>query len=271
MKQLKFNVREITLVLLLISCFVSCNNKPEEPSHPPQPTNTPQQLNYRVEKKYPHDTTSFTEGLLVYKGAMYESTGELGESKLLKINVATGKPEKSLNLDPRNFGEGIAILHDTIYQLTYKEHTVFVYDMSFKKIGERYFEMDTHQGWGLTTDGTNLIASDGSSTIYYFDPYFKLLNRITVKDAGTPVPNVNELEWIDGFIYANQWQYPFIYKINPTTGDVIAKADLIDIIKETRLSDPGNSTLNGIAYDAATKKVYVTGKNWPQLYEIKFE
>jgi glutamine cyclotransferase len=231
----------------------------------------PDKLNYAVVKTYPHDTTSFTEGVLFYKGGLYESTGDYGKSKLLKVNLATGKAEKEVSLDTRNFGEGISILNDTIYQLTYKEHIVFVYDMNFKKLRELYFDMDTHQGWGMTTDGTNLIASDGSSTLYYFNNSFQRLKTINVTDAGTPVPNLNELEWIDGFIYANQWQYPNIYKIDPTTGNVVAKADFSDLVNEVRSKNPNYDFFNGIAYDPSTKKIYVTGKNWPQMYEVKFE
>jgi glutaminyl-peptide cyclotransferase len=273
MTRLKFNVREFTLVILLAFWLTNCinNNRDNSNGSTTPPENAPQRLNYRIEKTYPHDTSSFTEGLLVYKGAMYESTGLEGKSKLLKVNLSTGKPIKSVDIDPRNFGEGIAILRDTIYQLTYREHVVFVYDSNFKKIREMYFDMDTHQGWGMTTDGNNLIASDGSSTIYFFDTYFKLLKRINVTDAGTPVPNVNELEWIDGFIYANQWGYPYLYKIDATNGRVVGKADFTDLINEVKNKYAATDSFNGIAYDAASKKIYITGKNWPQLYEVKFE
>ncbi len=234
----------------------------------------PESLNCLVQKGYPHDTSSFTEGLLIYKGALYESTGDpdyMGKSKLLKIDLNSGRVEKQLNLDKKYFGEGLTILHDTIYQLTYKERTVFVYTLDFKKIKELSFTTDNGQGWGMTTDGTYLIADDGSSNLYYYEPStFKLVKKVPVTDAGALGYNLNELEYIDGYIYANQWQLPYILKIDPSNGVVVAKVDLTDVWNRIREKDPKAEVLNGIAYDASTKKIYVTGKNWPELYEVQF-
>jgi glutaminyl-peptide cyclotransferase len=257
------------LPVLLLSCKNDENNN-DNPGQPPP--KVPATFNCIPVKTFPHDTSYFTEGFLVYNGSLYESTGNYGESKLVKVNMNTWKPEKEIDLDKKYFGEGLTILRDTIYQLTYQEHAVFVYTLDFKKIKELYFDNDNHQGWGMTTDGTHLIASDGTSNLYYYDPAtFKILKKITVTDSGTPGYNVNELEWIDGYIYANQWQLPYILKIDPSTGEVVAKADLTDIANKIKQRNPNADVLNGIAYDPSTKKIYITGKRWPDTYEVLFQ
>jgi len=264
----------IVLIVIAMVCYLipfnSCNNgKPpgQDSTYanlPPVPIFQTNILN-----SYPHDTSSFTEGFLVYKGFIYESTGPEGRSKLIKIDPATWKIVKEISLDKKYFGEGISIVKDSIYQMTYQDHTVLVYDLGLNKKREFYFDTDNHEGWGMTTDGKNLIVSDGSSSIQYFEPStFHLLKRITVKEAGVPLPNVNELELIDGYIYANQWQYPYIYKVDPASGDVVAKTDITNIWNQTANQD---AVPNGIAYDSAAKKIYITGKNWPKIYEVKFQ
>ena len=257
--------------ILVCTFLISCNNG-TEPQGTTQLPPAPETLNCVVQKTLPHDTSSFTEGLLVYNGALYESTGNNGKSKLLKIDLNTGKIQKELKLDSAYFGEGIAILHDTIYQLTYRQQVAFVYTLKdFKKIKELPFSTDNKQGWGMTTDGTYLIAGDGTSNLYYYEPStFKLIKKLQVTDAGTLSFNLNELEYIDGFIYANQWQLPYILKIDPSTGQVKAKVDLTDIWNDIKQKDPNAEVLNGIAYDAAAKKIYVTGKWWPELFEVQF-
>lgn len=257
---------------IVICIYVSaCNNSTDTPSVPVPPA--PPVLNCIVQKAFPHDTSSFTEGLLIYNGTLYESTGINGKSKLIKTDLATGKPEKEIKLDSTYFGEGIAILRDTIYQLTYKQQIAFVYTLKdFKKIKELPFSTDRKEGWGMTTDGTYLIATDGSSDLYYYEPStFKLVKKLTVTDAGTLSYNVNEVEYIDGYIYANQWELPYIFKIDPSSGQVVAKIDLTDLWNQVKQKDPHADVLNGIAYDAASKKIYVTGKWWPDLYEVKFQ
>jgi glutamine cyclotransferase len=267
----------ILLIFIVIAIVISnsCNNATDNgndgtSTRPPEP----ESLNCLIQKTYPHDTSSFIEGLLIYKGSLYESTGDpdyIGKSKLLKIDLTSGKVEKQVNLDKKYFGEGLTILHDTIYQLTYKERTAFVYTLDFKKIKELPFTTDNGEGWGMTTDGTYLIADDGSSNLYYYEPSsFKLVKKVPVTDAGALGYNLNELEYIDGYIYANQWQLPYILKIDPATGVVVAKVDLTDVWNRIREKDPKAKELNGIAYDASTKKIYVTGKNWPELYEVQF-
>lgn len=251
-----------------LSGFTACKNKDSEKPDKPNP-NSPKSMSFSILSTYPHDTSSYTQGLLFYKGDMYEGTGNYGFSKLKKVDLKTGKAGQEISLEKKYFGEGVTILNDTVYQLTWKEKTVFVYTLKdFKKIKE--FTIGT-EGWGLTTDGKQLIASDGSSTIYYYDPAtFKLLKTQDITEGGSLSYNLNELEYIDGFIYANQYQAPYIMKIDPATGQIVAKADLTSMWERIKAIDPDADVPNGIAFDAATKKIYITGKLWPELYEVQF-
>ncbi|HEV8508561.1 MAG TPA: glutaminyl-peptide cyclotransferase [Chitinophagaceae bacterium] len=261
---------EIIIVTAYICLGFGCNNAGDVSST--SLSQQPDSLGCTIQKTFPHDTSSFTEGLLIYKGALYESTGEYGKSKLLKIDLRPGKIEKQLDLDPKYFGEGIVILSDTIYQLTYKEKALFVYDLDFKKIRQDTITTDNGQGWGMTTDGINLIVDDGTDNLYFYEPStFKLIKKLSVTDAGSPGYNLNELEYIDGYIYANQWQLPYILKIDPSNGKVVAKGDLTVLWNRLQQKAPKANVLNGIAFDAETKKIYITGKNWPELYEVRFK
>jgi len=264
------------VVILLILAFAAYFIFSGPGTTPPSPPITTIPAFYtNIIATHPHDTSSFTEGYLIYNGKLYESSGDpdyVGKSRLLKIDLNTWTAEKQIGLDKKYFGEGIAILHDTIYQMTYKEHTLFMYDMNFKKLKEQSFDTDTHEGWGMTTDGTNLIVSDGSSSLQYFAPStFTFLRKIMVNEQGMPVGNVNELEYIDGYIYANQWNEPYILKIDPSTGAVVAKSDINSIWEQERRNKPNVDVPNGIAYDPNTKKIYITGKYWSQDYEVKFQ
>jgi len=256
------------LFLALLSGFMACKNKDKEDPDKPDP-NAPKLMSYSIVSTYPHDTSSYTQGLLIYKGDMYEGTGNYGFSKLKKVDLKTGKGLQEISLDKKYFGEGVTILRDTVYQLTWKEKKVFVYTLKdFKKIKE--FDADI-EGWGLTNDGTNLIVSTGSSELYYYEPStFKLVKAQTVTESGSPSFNLNELEYIDGFVYANQYQFPYIFKIDPVSGRVVAKADLTTMWERIRKIDHDADVPNGIAYDTATKKMYITGKWWPELYEVQF-
>ena len=256
------------LFITALSGFVACKNKDGENPDKPDP-NAPKSMSYSIIATYPHDTSSYTQGILIYNGALYEGTGNYGFSKLKKVDLKTGKTEKEVSLDKKYFGEGITILNDTVYQLTWKEKSVFVYTLKeFKKIKE--FTINT-DGWGLTTDGKQLIASDGSSTLYYYDPStFRLLKTQDITESGSLSYNLNELEYINGFIYANQYQAPYIFKIDPATGQIVAKADLNKMWDRIKAIDPKADVPNGIAYDTATKKIYITGKLWPELYEVQF-
>ena len=252
---------------------VSCNNGPDKPAVPDQPGTNPEgpkSISYSVVNTYPHDTSSFTEGLLIYKGALYESTGEKGASKLLKVDLKTGKPLRSISLDKKYFGEGIVIINDTIYQLTYQDKVGFMYSLKdFKKLGE--FTFASPEGWGMTSNGKEIIASDGTSNLHFYQPgTFRLLRSLSITEAGGLSFNINELEYINGYIYANQWQAPYILKIDPNTGEIVAKADLTKITDFIKKTYPFTEFLNGIAYDDSTKKIYITGKRWPELYEVQF-
>jgi glutaminyl-peptide cyclotransferase len=258
------------IVIVSLLLFAACNNGTSDPKPETPPVNRPKIMSYSVLATYPHDTSSYTQGLIVYKGQLYEGTGNYGVSRLRRVDLKTGKALQDLALDPKFFGEGITILRDTIYQLTYKEWKVFVYTLKdFKKIKE--YDVD-FEGWGLTNDGTNLIISAGGSNelLYYKPEGFTLLRRQSITEAGIPADSLNELEFIDGFIYANQYQTPYILKISPTSGEVVAKTDITDLQIRSKAKNGNLDVANGIAYDSATKKIYVTGKWWPELYEVQF-
>ena len=255
------------LLCLLLFFFISCNNPDggtEDPATNSVPVSSPS-----IVATLPHDTSYFTEGLEFYDSTLLESTGNYGPSKLVRYEPKTGRIIKQVDLGPKYFGEGITVLNDTLYQLTYKEGVVFVYDAkTFKKIKELPFK---GEGWGMTNDDKNIIVSNGSSSLYYYEPgSFTLLKVVNVTENGSAVPNINELEFVDGYIYANQWQYNYIVKIDPSSGNVVSKIDLSAISDSVKKANPKAEFLNGIAYHAAAKKFYVTGKNWPQIFEIQF-
>jgi glutamine cyclotransferase len=257
------------VIIALTASFIACNGNSDKPTDPPvNRPDAPKFLTYSIGPTYNHDTSFFTQGLVIYKGQLYEGTGLEGKSKLMEVDMKTGKATRSISLDNEYFGEGITILNDTVYQLTWKNKVVFAYRLSdFKKIGE--FKINT-EGWGITTDGKQLIVSDGSSTLYFYQPStFRLLKSQAITEAGSLAYNLNELEYSDGYIYANQWQAPYILKIDPATGAIAAKIDLKNVWDNVKAKDPQAEVPNGIAYDDATKKMYITGKWWPQLYEIE--
>jgi glutamine cyclotransferase len=258
-------------LLLLILGFTSCSNNAgtSEGGNEGEIKSSVATLSYNVSGTYPHDTSSFTQGLVFYNGNLLEGTGLNGKSKLMQVDLSSGKEIKKVALDSSLFGEGITVLNDTIYQLTWQNKVVLVYTAKdFKKIKE--LPINT-EGWGITNDGKSLIVSDGSSNLYFYEPAtFKLLKTQSVTEDGTPVVNINELEYINGFVYANQWQYNDIVKIDPNSGQVIAKLDLSEVINRVKTRDPQADFLNGIAYNPETKKIYITGKLWPELYEVQF-
>ena len=265
------------LVVLIICTLSACNgnDKPVDPGTDDNSNPAPPIIGYNVVKVYPHDTSSYTEGLIWYNNELYESAGNHKESKLFKADIATAKANKTLKLDDKYFGEGIAILNDKIYQLTYQEHKVFVYDLNtFKKIKEMEWP---HEGWGMTTNGKELIISTGSSNIYYVNPEdFKIIRMIGVTDNYGPVSNINELELVNNVLYANIWTTNYIYKIDPESGKVLGKMDFTGLLAKSGVQydpslyeDTTNNVLNGIAYDSAKNSFYITGKRWPALFEIK--
>ncbi|WP_290793099.1 glutaminyl-peptide cyclotransferase [Flavihumibacter sp. UBA7668] len=265
--------------------LVACNNGGEPAgSTPSQPANTlppPASFQVNLVNTYPHDTSSYTQGYVVYKGQLLEGTGGKPgdnpyESRISKIDLPSGKANLTQKLSTAYFGEGITVFNDKLYQLTWREKAGFIYDpVTLKKTGE--FQIKT-EGWGLTHDSTNLILSDGSSNLYFLNPENFTTSRIlTVSDQYGPVNNLNELEFINGYIYANRWQTNFILKIDPSNGQVVGKADLstlLDSLKQQYFKNTdynnGDAVLNGIAYDAASGKIYITGKLWPVLFEVSF-
>jgi glutamine cyclotransferase len=227
----------------------------------------PKQYTYKVVKSYPHDRNAYTQGLFFHEGILYESSGQYGYSSLRKSNLTTGKVLQTLNIPRQYFAEGSCVLHNKLYLLTWQEHTCFVYDpQTFKQLGA--FQYPT-QGWGLTTNGAQLIMSDGSATLYFRHPgTFAEQRRITVRNENRPVQYLNELEYIDGEIWANVYTTNQIVRIDPKDGAVVGVIDLTNLLPRN-LRTAKTDVLNGIAYDAATGRLIVTGKNWPKLYEIE--
>lgn len=226
--------------------------------------NLPARLGYRVVAEYAHDSEAFTQGLVYYRGFLYESTGRYGASSIRKVALETGKVVAQRALPARYFGEGLAVAGDRLVQLTWREGTGFVYDPESLELLETFHY--PVEGWGLAYDGVRLLMSDGSATLYRLDAEtFGIVGKFEVRDAGGPVNRLNELEFIDGFLYANVWQSDRIAKIDTATGRVVAWIDLSGLLKG-RASGAG--VLNGIAFDSSSRRVLVTGKLWPKLFAI---
>ena len=221
---------------------------------------------FEVVAAYPHDANAFTQGLAIEAGQLYEGTGQYGASTVRRVDLQSGRPDKQRALNQRYFGEGIAILGGLLYQLTWQNGVVVVYDLATFEV-QRTMQYDG-EGWGLTHDGRELIMSDGSATIRFRDPQtFAVTREIEVRAGNAPVPKLNELEFIDGEIWANIWYDDRIARISPATGEVLGFIDLTTLYPQSARGS--EAVLNGIAYDAAAKRLFVTGKNWPQLYEIR--
>lgn len=225
----------------------------------------PRTITYTVLKTYPHQASSFTQGLEFYKGALYESTGLNGQSKLMQIDLTTGSTIKSVPLDNQYFGEGITILNDRIYQLTWTSGVCFQYTMDFKLA--KTFAYPT-QGWGLTHTDSTLIQSDGSNKLYFLSPDFQRKGTLAVYDNMGPVMNLNELEYVNGYVYANVWQTNRIVQIDIKTGKVVGNLNM-EGIRPTNIDK--ENVLNGIAFQPTENAFYVTGKNWPTLTKIQFK
>ena len=231
------------------------------------PSNQPPDR-YQVVNVFPHDPGAFTQGLIYVDGHLYESTGRNGRSSLRMVDVRTGRVLQRHDLPAQYFGEGLTNWGSDLVQLTWKSGTAFVYDrFSFALRRTVHYPWE---GWGLTQDGRNLILSDGSSVLRFLDPQsFRELRRISVRDAGgRPLLNLNELEYVRGEIYANVWQTDWIVRISPRNGKVLGWMDLSGLMDKSQLNDP-DAVLNGIAYDPKWDRLFVTGKLWPKLFEIK--
>lgn len=269
----------IVFAVAIILSIYGCKDEPaqQQKTNNKVKSNLPQQkeIPFVIVKQYPHSTSAYTEGLEYIDGYIYESTGRYGKSFLSKNELETGKSIKRVNLEDKYFGEGMTVLNDKIYMLTYKSKTGFVFDKStFKQL--QTFPIYTNEGWGMTNDGKNLIYSDGTPFIYFIDPTtFQEVRKIEVFDKYGPTSQINELEYINGFIYANQYNTDYILKIDPKTGQVIAQADLHPLRYQTGIPAPTTDdqpeVMNGIAYDKANNKIYITGKNWPYLFEVKLD
>ena len=281
------NPRTVTLTLavsLLIglasaSAFTACGgdtpdaaattppSTPATPTTPSTPSGRATEYVADVVQAWPHDTGAFTQGLQWHQGRLFEGTGREGKSNIREVELQTGRVIRQRDLAKQHFGEGIVILGDNLYQLTWKSGVAFMYDWkTFEPKGQFTYE---GEGWGLTTDGTSIIMSNGGSSLFYRDPKtFAVQKTIAVTDQGQAVSNLNELEWVKGEIWANVWESERIARIDPATGRVTGWLNLTGLLG-TADRHGGEDVLNGIAYDAAGDRLFVTGKLWAKLYEIK--
>lgn len=253
----------VTTVVILI--FVSCEKKKDNPT---APINDTLALKYTVLSVLPHDDKAFTEGLVIHNNKILESTGLNNQSWIAEVDAVTGTHDKKVILDGQYFGEGITVLNNKIYQLTYREKSGFVYDAStYKKLQEFTYKTE---GWGITHDNRSLIMSDGTDKLYFLDTVnFNVVRTLAVKDSpGTKLKNLNELEFIDGYIFANVYETSQIVKIDAPTGKVVGRLDLSTITNEIKRMYPNTYELNGIAYDRNKNALLITGKNWPKSYLI---
>jgi glutaminyl-peptide cyclotransferase len=215
----------------------------------------------------PHDPAAFSQGLIVHDGFIYESTGQRGRSSLRKMEIGSAAPLEQVDLPPPFFGEGLTALGDSLFQITWQEHTGFVYDAeTLDQIGTFTY---SGEGWGLTTDGSSLIMSNGSSTLRYLDPKtFEVTRELEVLDGENRVNALNELEWVNGEIWANIWNEDFIARIDPANGRVVRWLDVSELAPNVRFTN-SEAVPNGVAYDAENGRLFITGKLWPVLYEVR--
>lgn len=266
------NMKKYSAILALV-ILAACNGNDttvvEDDSIKPKATPI---IPYTIVAEYPHDTSAYTQGLEFYNGKLFEGTGDFKTSSLRITDYKTGKVEKKHMMGTDSiFGEGITIFKNKIYQLTWESHVVYVYDVNNIDKPINTFKWP-YEGWGLTNNGTDLIISDGSQKLFFVNPDdFRLQRTISVTENGTPVYQLNELEHIEGFVFANIYQTDVIVKIDPASGFVVGKMNFAGV-KEKFFADKITARtdyFNGIAYDSATKKILVTGKRWPKMFELK--
>ena len=274
----------MTTIFALVLLFVGVGCQPQSASNggsPPAtstaaarpsatPVATPEApalYTFEVVNSWPHDKKAFTQGLIFHDGNLLESTGQYGESTLRRVELKSGKVKKKVDVGKQFFAEGLTLLKGKLYQLTWQEHKAFVYDAaSLNREKEFYLDGD---GWGLTHDGESLILSDGSDQLRFIDPEtFRVKRTIKVSDRGKPVRELNELEYVKGEIFANVWHDDRIARIDPRDGRVVGWIDLKGLLPANQITD-GEAVLNGIAYDEAGDRLFVTGKLWPKLFEIR--
>lgn len=262
----------IYIATIAILSVTSCNNaESSEVATGGEKSNTTAELKpqFQLIAQYPHNTGSFTEGLELVDSTMYESTGLNGQSKLAKVDLKTGKDIQKIDIENKYFGEGITIINGKLFMVTYQTEKGFVFDAKTLK-KEREFSYKG-EGWGMTNNGKQIIMSNGTNNLSYRNSVsFAEENVIAVFDENGPVANINELEYVDGFLFANIWQTNYIVKIDPSKGKVVSKYDLTPIINQYIAGSINADVLNGIAYNKKTKTFYITGKNWPLLFEMKF-
>lgn len=249
-------------VVFLFSCANSNAGKSAAAAKPEKI----KEYSLEIVAEYPHDVTSYTQGLFFHDGQLYESTGQYGESSLRKVDLETGQADMRQDFDGRYFIEGSVVFGDDVYVLTWQEHVVFIYDA--KTLKYKSARSYPREGWGLTTDGKELIASDGTSFLYFMDESLNVKRRLQVKADVRAVPWLNELEYIDGKIWANIYTADEIAIINPSNGYVEGVIDCRGLLPD-ELRTYETDVLNGIAYNPKDGKIYLTGKNWPKLYEVK--
>ncbi|MBV8811879.1 MAG: glutaminyl-peptide cyclotransferase [Acidobacteriaceae bacterium] len=233
----------------------------------PAQTRTPE-YGYKVIHSYPHDRLAFTEGLFYLDGFLYESTGLKGASSIRKVKLETGEIVQNYDLPPNYFGEGIINWNDQLIQLTWQSQIGFVHDLKTLRVMSTFYYPG--EGWALTQDGKRIIMDDGTPQLRFWDPEtLAELGRLTVTDHSRPVENLNELEWVKGEIYANIWGTNRIARIDPVNGKVVGWIDLTGLLKPEEVDGDSDAVLNGIAYDAKHDRLFVTGKKWPRLFEIR--
>ena len=278
--------RRTWIYLWIVAAFASCDRYPQLTPDELGTTFTPTDstsssdipiYTYEIVNTYPHDSTSFTQGLVYHQGVLYEGTGQQpyfspgssanGIATLRKVAIETGEVLQSLQMDRQHFGEGIAILGDEIVQLTWKSQIGFVYDLETFQV-KREFIYRT-EGWGITHDGSRFVMSDGTFSLYFRDQSLNEIGRVDVRDNRGFVTRLNELEFIKGEIWANVWGTDLIARINALTGRVIGWIDLTGLLSDADSSGDPDAVLNGIAYDAENDRIFVTGKLWPKLFEIR--
>jgi len=265
-------MKKLFTLLTIASLFMACNGEEETEDRSIQPTvktSTVKSISYNIIAQYPHDTASYTEGLELYNGKLYESGGDYINSVLQYGDLKTGKIEKKNNMGSATiFGEGITILNGKLYQLTYQTHDVFVYDVKdITKVIQKFTW--PYEGWGMTNNGTDLIITTGGTDLYFVDPAtFKIKNTVHIHDDNGPIDSVNELEYVNGFVWGNVYTTKDILKIDPQNGAVVGKMSFNNLPGTDSI--PGRTDyFNGIAYDSTSKSFFITGKRWPKIYEVK--
>lgn len=277
-KKIKISLQACFAMLVIVTASCSPNQNEKKVEQAPQENNKIElvpMLSYTMVAKYPHDINSFTEGFLFHNGQLLESTGapeylSQTRSAVGLVDLKTGTFKTKIEIDKKiYFGEGIIVMNNLLYQLTYTNQVAFVYDATtFEKKGQ--YNYANKEGWGMTTDGQSIIMSDGTENLTYINPSnFQTSKTLAVTENGFALEHLNELEYINGYIYANVWMTQFIVKIDPASGKVVGKYDLDDLYRDAKTKNINLLEMNGIAYDKEANKIYITGKLWPYVYEIK--